>query len=242
MTTLQDRVEAYTKFAAAGALDATSTASGGAAELEEVPRTTEHEFRRVELPLIVVAEWIIQGGLSVGLQEHTWSAWTALKEEIPSKNFSLLVSPFDQLDERRKDQEKVRELIAYVRFSLPVSFASKLAKRLKFLSEVAEEEAPDQLGLSPESLRMFIKFLVLSPNLECPGVVLSPSGNVRIQWRAALNKLFVAEFYRDGEVRFVIFRPDPKRPNHTIRLSGTASVESLLSTAEPHGVLEWAGA
>ncbi len=275
MTTLQDSLEAYPRYRAAGALSWTSTVvaetreaepeevpattdyniasaeslhvavadwfRGAEVDAEEVPATTDYNIASAELPHVAVADWFRGAEVDAEVWHKSLITWTPLQIKNLDTGFSLAGSPFDLLDERRENYEKVRELISYVRSSLDVSFARELANRLEFLSEVAKEEGPDQSEVSAESLRMFIKFLELAPDLKCPGVVLSPSGNVRVQWRAAPNKHFVAEFYPDGEVRFVIFRPDPNRPDQTIRLSGTVSVESILSTAEPHGVLEWAG-
>ena len=246
MTTLQDRVEAYKKYVAASAVYTGST-EFATAEEDELPPITVYEPQETEPPDAGAIELIRRLYLSMepgAITRSAWTAaqaWTASQVEILSEATFLPANPFDLLDEQRENQEKVYELISYIRSSRLVSFARKLAKRLEFLVKVTEEEAPDQSGLSPASLRMFIKFLQLAPDLKCPGVVLSPSGNARVQWLAAPNKRFVAEFYPDGEVRFVIFHPDLERPDFTIRLSGIASVESLLNTAEPHGVLEWAG-
>ena len=243
MTTLQDSLETYARYRAAGALSWISTedAETREAEPEEVPATTDYDISSAESPYVTGVDWLQGAELDVEVWYESSIAWTALQIENLDTDVSLADSPFDLLDAGQENYEKVRELISHIRSSLRVTFRKKLAKRLEFLGEVAEEEGPDQSEVSAESLRMFIKFLELAPDLKCPGVVLSPSGNVRVQWRAAPNKHFVAEFYQDGEVRFVIFRPDPKRLGHTIRLSGTASVESILSTAEPHGVLKWAG-
>lgn len=242
MTTLQDRVEAFAKPAAAGALSTTSTVGSVTREpeREEVPGITIHEISSAVSPYLVSVQLVRGGWSNVEIREPSSTAWTIRQAEIPREGISLVDSPFDFLDERRKNQEKVRELISYIRSSVDVPFARKLATRLELLRRITQEEAPDQAEMSPASLRMFAKFLELAPDLKLPGVVLSPSGNVRVQWRAAPNKLFVAEFYPDGVVRLVIFRPDPKEPDQTIRLSGTASVASLRSTAEPHGVFDWA--
>ncbi len=243
MTTLPDRVEAYARFAAADPNNVTWTISGALEEMErrDAPYTNIQTPPEWKSPYLVAFNVVKGDAVGMGLLEPLWNLSTTLEDEIPSEDIFLPDSPFDLLADLQDHREKVHELISHIRSSLRVSFRKKLAKRLEFLSEVAEEEAPDQADISAESLRMFIKFLKLAPDLKFPGVVLSPSGNVRVQWNAALNKHFVTEFYPDGEVRFVIFRPDSKHPDQTIRLSGIASVESLLNTVEPHGVLEWAG-
>lgn len=221
----------------------TSTAVGDTREVEpeEVSATTVYPTWRAESSFDVTVDLVREAGSRVEFGTPTSIVWVVSQPRFLIEGVFHVDSPFDLLDERRGNQEKVRELISYVCSSENVPFAQELASRLEYLNEIAEEEGPEQSELSAESLRMFVKFLELTPDLKFPGVVLPPSGNIRVQWRAAANKLFVAEFYSDGDVRFVIFRPDPKRSGHTIRLSGTASVESLLTIAELHGVLEWVG-
>jgi hypothetical protein len=53
------------------------------------------------------------------------------------------------------------------------------------------------------------------------------------------NRHFAVEFLPTGDAHFVIFTPDPMHPDKTIRMSGLASVDSLMETVQPHGVLTW---
>lgn len=146
---------------------------------------------------------------------------------------------FDKFYDLLDNDEKVSEIISYVHSQLKVTFAQQLADRLKFLLEVAKEEDPDEVAISPKSLSNFLGFLQSFPNLKYPTVVLSPDKNIRVQWRAGPNKHFAVEFLTSGDARFVIFSPDPNHPEKTLRLSGLTSVDSLVEIAEPHGVLNW---
>lgn len=147
-------------------------------------------------------------------------------------------SPFDELDKLRDDA--VLKSISYVRSSSHISYAERLASRLKFLVDAAKEEEPDEVAISPQSLRNFVIFLQSTAKLKYPDIVLTPSKNIQAQWRTASNRHFAVEFLPTGDARFVIFSPDPRHPEKTIRLSGLASIDSLLETAQPHGVLSWA--
>ncbi|MCK4728549.1 MAG: hypothetical protein KAT27_06480, partial [Desulfobacterales bacterium] len=149
-------------------------------------------------------------------------------------------SPFDVLDGKLADEEKIRKLINYVRDESKIQFAEELAARLNFLYEVAKEEDPDEVPISPESLSNFIGFLQNTPNLRYPSVVLTPSNEISAQWRTAPNRHFAVVFLPTGETRFVIFTPNPGDPDKTDRLSGMTSVDSLMETAQPHRVLDWA--
>jgi len=161
-------------------------------------------------------------------------------DKIETDQYESMESPFEKLDEVSSNEEKVRELISFIRKELKKSFSEKLANRLSFLYKVSQEESPGEEAISFESLRNFIFFLNTSTKLKYPDVVLSPLNNIRAQWRAASNRHFAAEFLPTGDVSFVIFSPDFKKTEKIIRLSGITSVESLIDTTAPHGVLHWA--
>jgi hypothetical protein len=167
-----------------------------------------------------------------------FSFTTATLEPAPEQSEEeTAVGPIEELDELLDEESKVRELIAHVRTSPNIHFAEKLGNRLEALLEVVKEESPDKLVFSSDSLRNFVTFLQSQSHLKYPDVVISPSGNIRAQWSTAHNRHFAAEFFPNEDVRFVIFAP---RPDRTLRLSGIASVNTLMETVEPHGVLNWA--
>ncbi len=150
-----------------------------------------------------------------------------------------LERPFDKLYDLLSDDDKTIKIISHIRSQLNRTFAPQLAERLTFLADVAKEEVPQEAAIEPQSLSHFVGFLQSVPNLRCPTVVLSPEKNIRAQWRAGPNRHFVVEFLSTGDARFVIFSPDANQPEKTIRLSGSTSIDSLLETTEPHGVLSW---
>ena len=148
-------------------------------------------------------------------------------------------SPFDELDEKLTDEEKINKLIDYVREESNIQFAHELAIRLNCLHEAVNED-PDEVPISTESLRNFISFLREMANLKYPNVVLTPTNEIRAQWRTAPNRHFAVVFLSTGEARFVIFTPNPKDPDKIDRFSGITLVDSLMETVQPHKVLEWA--
>ena len=131
------------------------------------------------------------------------------------------------------------QILAFLNSKLDIPFAKRLADRIQFLFDVSKEEYPDEVAILPESLRNFSGFLQSATKLRYPDVMLSPAKNICTQWRAAPNRHFSAEFLSTGDVHFVIFTPDPMYPEKTTRMSGIVSVDSLLETARPHGVLSW---
>jgi len=149
-------------------------------------------------------------------------------------------SPFDKIDECRNEDEKVLRIISYIRSQLKADFAQQLAERLEFLYEVSHEEHSNEIAIMPESLSNFVALLQAETYLKYPDVVLSPSNNIRVQWRTAPNRHFAVEFLSSGDAQFVIFSPDPWHSEKTIRSSGIASIDSLMEIAQPYGVLSWA--
>jgi len=148
-------------------------------------------------------------------------------------------SPFDDLDEMQADDVKAMNLIGFLRRESSLPFAAGLSDRLSALHEMLCED-PDESPISVESLRSFIGFIQTTPNLRAPDIVLTPSNEIRAQWRTAPNRHFAVAFTADGDARYVIFTPNRRDPDRIDRLSGITSVDSLMETTQPHRILDWA--
>ena len=235
MTALQASLEVYGRYAAARRLAA---ARGAVATTGSDLGDVERE----ESPTALVGGKaytadVIENFLAIHNEAATSVAWTA---NISSPDDAPISSPFQTIDERRSEAEKVSELIELIRRSDELLFARRLARRLEDLVRIAKEEEPDQSEISSESLRMFFGFLREHTVFSEPGVVLTPPGNIRSQWRGAPNELCVVEFLGDGRVNFVVFAPDPHDPHETIRLSGIAlPVEDFMGAVDRYGAGRW---
>jgi hypothetical protein len=163
-----------------------------------------------------------------------------LDSHLADPLFKTSDSPFDVLDDKLPDEEKIRKLIGYLRHKSNIQFAPELAARLDFLCGAAKEEEPDRAPISLESLNNFIAFLQKTPTLRYPSVVLTPSNEISAEWRTAPNRHFAVVFLPTGETRFVIFTPNLRDPDKIDRLFGVTVADSLMETAQPHRVLEWA--
>lgn len=214
VSTLQDNVEAYKKYFAAKNLTAT---------------------RLDSVSWIESQAWLKRKFVGTRQRKSPVTMEPSLEEII----FIEPESPFDKLEELLNDDEKVLEIILHVRNQLNISFSEQLADRIMFLFDASKEEYPDEVAILPESLRSFVGFLQSAKNLKYPDVVLSPSKNIRAQWRTGPNRHFAVEFLPTGDAHFVIFSPDPMHPEKTIRMSGIVSVDSLMETVQPLGVLLW---
>lgn len=151
-----------------------------------------------------------------------------------------LESRYEETAPTSDPESSLSELIDRFRNHLKVRFATRIADRLDYLLDVSREEQPEQAPPSAESLKGFLAFLATNHSLACPSIVLTPKGNVRVQWRRGRNKHFAIEFTGDGKVRFVIFAPDPEHPYKTTRVAGGATIDSVMTLAAPYGVLRWA--
>jgi hypothetical protein len=138
------------------------------------------------------------------------------------------------------EDESLEEIIWRVGTTLGVGYKEKLAARLTELQTAAQEEEPDGRGIIGKSVQHFTELLKAYPKLKCPAISVTPERNVYASWRAGPDRVFSIHFLPDGNVRFVIFRPNEKHPAEAIRLSGTATLDILMNIVEPHGVLDWA--
>lgn len=236
MTALQANLDAYGRYSAARRLAAVRRA---AATTDSDLRLVDREESPTALFGVRAFTAAVTGEFLAAHEAATTVTWTA---NVPRPDDAPISSPFQTIDERRSEAEKVSELIELIRRSDELPFAKRLAKRLKELVRIAQEEAPDQSEMSSVSMRTLIRLLKDHPDLSEPGVVLTPSGNIRAQWRAAPNKLCAVEFMGDGRVRFVVFAPGTGDPPQTIRVSGIAlPVEDFMSAIEPYGADTWMG-
>jgi len=138
------------------------------------------------------------------------------------------------------DEQSVEQVIWHVRTTLPLTYRVRLASRLSELQKAVQEEESDGRGISVRSLQHFVEFLEANPSLRCPAISVTPDRNIYASWKSGSDRVFSIHFLPDGEIRFVIFRPNYKHPGQTIRLSGTATVDVVMSITAPQGVLNWA--
>jgi hypothetical protein len=138
------------------------------------------------------------------------------------------------------DDESVEGIVWRVGTTLSARYRAQLMSRLSELQNAVQEEELDGRGITVRSLQHFIELLKAYPVLRCPAVSVTPDRNIYASWKSGSDRVFSIHFLPDGKARFVIFCPNDKHPGETIRLSGTATVDVVISIAEPHGVLNWA--
>lgn len=147
--------------------------------------------------------------------------------------------PFTQEDLLYSEDEQVQELIFRIKTSFFIPYSERLANRLVTLFKDAKEEDPTCPGISVGSLRYFYNFLQLHTNLKCPTISLTPEYNIYASWRDDQKRVFSVHFLPNGDVRFVIFKPNDRHPERKIRISGITTTDFLMETVAPYGVWDW---
>ena len=166
-------------------------------------------------------------------------AWHLFKQQFLSAEMAGQ-SDFELLDDLRTPQGRIRRQISALRGSGGLSYRERLARRLDFLIGALEEEGEDWGENSPESLRQMLLFLQEVPDFRCPTVTVTPSATFRAQWQAGQDQHFAVDFLPDGQVRFVVFAPDPHHPDRVQRVSGVVSRADVMRAIEPYKVHRWA--
>jgi hypothetical protein len=144
------------------------------------------------------------------------------------------------LDVLRTPKDRIREQIKTLRSGSRLPYREQLARRLTFLLKALEEEGESWSEHSTESLRRMLQFLEAAPDLRCPTVTVTPLATFRAQWQADPSRHFAVDFVPDGQVRFVVFAPDPGHPERVERVSGIVSPANAMKTIETYQVHRWA--
>ncbi len=160
--------------------------------------------------------------------------------KLVSFEFERSAGDFSALDELRTPEGQIRQAIRGARVGSRLVYRERLARRLEFLLEAMEEEGEPWMQHSPESLRKMLLFLESASDLRYPTVTVTPSATFRAEWKRDPNRHFAVDFLADGQVRFVVFSPDPRHPDRVQRVSGIASWENVLDVLEPYKVRHWA--
>jgi hypothetical protein len=161
-----------------------------------------------------------------------------LRREAKEIQFDLR-SPSHTTIATSRPNESLSGIVASVRRHPRLRFRERLATRLERLIEISREEQPEQPPPALASVQDMIAFLAANPDLSYATTVLTPNGNIRLEWRRARDQHFAIEFLGDLDVRFVVFAPDPKRPFKVARVSGQAALDSVMTLVAPYGVRDW---
>jgi len=150
---------------------------------------------------------------------------------------------FSSVDAQSDRHQRIETIVQHIRKALALEDRDRIANRIEVLEEARLEELDyGDRPLSPKSLEAFESFLKREPCLKYPILTLSPDGFVFAEWEAAPNQYFAVKFLgTNDDVRYVIFAPKPGYPDKRLRTSGDATVDTLMSYAESHGVRNWVG-
>ena len=147
---------------------------------------------------------------------------------------------FDVMCHLKTPKGQIQGQIRALRVRGGFPYSERLANRLDVLLDALEEEGEAWGRDSPDSLRQMFVFLRSVPEFRCPTVTITPSATFRAQWDAGRNSHLAIDFLPDGQVRFVVFSPDPRHPDRVRRVSGIVSRLDLTRVVEPYNVHRWA--
>jgi hypothetical protein len=193
-------------------------------EREAKEATTLYDIDDSPTDLPYIGGWILPKG-----REASVSDWPEKKD------------PYTQADLLISEEEQVQELIYKIRKSFVISNRESMANRLLTLFNDAKEEDSTSPGITVSSLRNFYSFLLLTlrTNLKYPAISLTPDNDIYVSWRNGQNQVFSVHFLPNEDVRFVIFKPNDRHPERTIRLSGTTTTDTIIETVDSYGVWDW---
>ena len=191
------------------------------------------DYEKPVIPPVDAYRFLARFRLVIGIS----STMSGVSPEQPLK----WESPFDDLENSKDRQARFAYLLDYLHGGTkPTLFSRRLVKRINNLWEAAKEEAEITDQPSFESVQGLIRFLQIHPGLKYPDIVLTPSGYFRAEWRLSQSNYFAAEFLPDGDLKFVLFAPNPLRHGKIQRVAGTVSVGQLSEALRSFGFFEWA--
>jgi hypothetical protein len=153
-------------------------------------------------------------------QGHKLSLWTEDSSTQPD-----LVSTEDN---------QAQELIRQIRYLFPETLADKLVR----LFTLAKEERPASPGILISSLSSFYNFLMSNKNITIPSLSLTDDHNIYASWRKP-GYVFSIHFLPDESIRFVFFMPNDREPGRKIRISGTATGDTLREVVVEENLRDW---
>jgi hypothetical protein len=150
-------------------------------------------------------------------------------------------SDMEEMAEMCSKQE-IDALLDQIQTCCEPELGSALISRLSFLREVLEEEQGSKADISSESLRGLLLFLPRLGRIRSPEISLTPDLDVYLRWKLDTSRLFAVHFLGHKKVRFAAFAPNPRHPGIVDRISGTATVDTVLEMADRScSVGDWIG-
>ena len=163
----------------------------------------------------------------------TFTTLPFANQEVPS------IEPFSGTRLTQPDEHsRIQSFLFYVRRTLK-KYGDALSNNLLLLYKFSKEDEPYDVGISYESLSNFISFINLHTNIIQPVISLTPEKNIYCSWRANNKRVFSAHFLPNGDVRFVLFRPNSKHRDRMSRISGTVSFDLLYNIILPYQLEGW---
>lgn len=187
---------------------------------------------------VTSSTWFLQNQSAQRSFDIKFDTTPTVNQEKPKFSVYWRDDPSTQAELLSTRDDQVQELIHQIRKSFHISNHESLANKLVALFNIAKEEKPTSLGIAVDSLSNFYDFLKLHKNIKNPNLSLSPDYNIYASWRTE-KRLFSAHFLPTGDIRFVLFRPNDRHSKRKIRITGTATVDTLIGIFASESLNDW---
>jgi hypothetical protein len=155
-----------------------------------------------------------------------------------SKQIGLVEFPYTQDNTLNDQEEKVLEIIYKMINSTFIAKNIELANLVMNLYNLEKDEDQSSVGINIDSLNSFYNFFSFYKNLKLPVVTLTNDCNIYASWKKA-DKLLSIHFLEEGNIRFVLFVTNKNNKDHKDRISGTATINSLIHFLPNNDLIDW---
>lgn len=145
---------------------------------------------------------------------------------------------FEELQEIRADERPFRAILRELRFMEAVLERRLIADRLETLLE--DFQGDYGRSVDAESLRTFVAFLSLYPDLRKPIITAASNGNIFAEWKSEDGSRFLGlQMFPMLQVQYVAIRPNPRYPQLRKNTAGVTSVEQLFADLASYDIQSW---
>lgn len=149
-------------------------------------------------------------------------------------------SPFEKIEAKLPSREKISKFLNSDRYKEREDVQAYVTPRInELINDIEEDADEEQSSIEFDSFKSFIYFLVDNKNVAVPSFVITDQGNIRALWRKSRKQHLAVEFHPDKMVTYVIFAPNPTKPEKIERVSGSIGQRRLYDVAISMDADKW---
>ena len=148
--------------------------------------------------------------------------------------------PLEEYEDTLPSHEKISKFLNADLYKEREDVPAVVTPRIKeLISDIEEDADEEQSSIEFDSFKNFIYFLVDNKNVAVPSFVITDQGNIRALWRKSRKQHLAVEFHPDKMVTYVIFAPNPAKPEKIERVSGWIGQGRLYDVAIAMSADNW---